>query len=626
MTNAETKATKEKLREGGENAARDFTEGLKAKGYDGIITEGGEIVAFSPTQIKSVNNRGTWDPNDPRILYQPKLNGMSPEAKTFLQRAFHGSPYSFEKFMLEHIGTGEGYQAYGWGLYFASRKEIAESYRKQLSRGATPALYWNGKKYLKSENSPEWDILAYIEAAGLEAAREAAREDMAATADVSPEGYWQRVQDVLNAVKSKDEIRAERGQLYEVEIPDNDVLLEMEKPLSEQPEKVREALEKAGLTETEFNRLRFPNSVEIPGVGTITKKLYNDQIDNYDEMVTTFTLWPEGVDRAKWESGEITISFPPEPGEPVYPGVPLSWNEVRNLVGKGGTGADIYWELSNKLGSDRAASEYLNSLGIKGLRYLDGGSRAAGEGTHNFVIFDDNAIQMLDMYYQFAGQRSAMSPEVQLNLARAQELAASGTRNGAIRRETGWFIGMDGKWRYEIPDNLDGINIGDRSAWNVSLSKIYKNKALFAAYPQLKKIKVGFSDLPEDTVGQYSNTTTPALIELNTNTRYSDERLKKALLHEIQHAIQEMENFARGANPAEFQGGARLSDMPESQSDPLEQYKRVAGEIESRDTERRAGMSAEERDAISPDLREDAIVVFAGEKDLPPTKCELRFW
>ena len=42
---------------------------LKSQGYDGIDT-GGEIVAFDPTQIKSVNNRGTFDPNDPRILFQ----------------------------------------------------------------------------------------------------------------------------------------------------------------------------------------------------------------------------------------------------------------------------------------------------------------------------------------------------------------------------------------------------------------------------------------------------------------------------------------------------------------------------------------------------------------------------
>jgi hypothetical protein len=50
------------------------------------------------------------------------------------QPAFHGSPHKFEKFELQKIGSGEGAQAYGWGLYFASRKEVAEHYRKTLSR------------------------------------------------------------------------------------------------------------------------------------------------------------------------------------------------------------------------------------------------------------------------------------------------------------------------------------------------------------------------------------------------------------------------------------------------------------------------------------------------------------
>jgi len=43
---------------------------------------------------------------------------------------FHGSPFEFEIFKLHHIGTGEGTQAFGWGLYFTETQEIAEYYRK----------------------------------------------------------------------------------------------------------------------------------------------------------------------------------------------------------------------------------------------------------------------------------------------------------------------------------------------------------------------------------------------------------------------------------------------------------------------------------------------------------------
>lgn len=51
-------------------------------------------------------------------------------------------------------------------------------------------------------------------------------------------------------------------------------------------------------------------------------------------------------------------------------------------------GKDFYQEMQASLGSDKAASEYLNSLGIRGIKYLDNPSRGAGEGTYNYVMFN----------------------------------------------------------------------------------------------------------------------------------------------------------------------------------------------------------------------------------------------
>ena len=48
--------------------------------------------------------------------------------------AFHGSPHSFDKFTTEKIGTGEGAQAFGWGLYFTDLEEIARGYAKNLGK------------------------------------------------------------------------------------------------------------------------------------------------------------------------------------------------------------------------------------------------------------------------------------------------------------------------------------------------------------------------------------------------------------------------------------------------------------------------------------------------------------
>ena len=47
--------------------------------------------------------------------------------------AFHGSPHSFDKFSTNYIGTGEGNQAFGWGLYFTDLESIARNYAYNLS-------------------------------------------------------------------------------------------------------------------------------------------------------------------------------------------------------------------------------------------------------------------------------------------------------------------------------------------------------------------------------------------------------------------------------------------------------------------------------------------------------------
>lgn len=61
-------------------------------------------------------------------------------------------------------------------------------------------------------------------------------------------------------------------------------------------------------------------------------------------------------------------------------------------------GEDMYKALAARLGSDKAASEYLNSIGIKGIKYLDRASRGAREGTSNLVIFNDKNIVRVVTY------------------------------------------------------------------------------------------------------------------------------------------------------------------------------------------------------------------------------------
>lgn len=95
--------------------------------------------------------------------------------RSLFQAAFHGSPYDFEQFRNEHIGAGEGAQMYGFGHYFAGKREVAEYYKKQLSGDRKGHLYsvdlapkedeWLDRDKPMSQQSPV--VQERLKAAGL---------------------------------------------------------------------------------------------------------------------------------------------------------------------------------------------------------------------------------------------------------------------------------------------------------------------------------------------------------------------------------------------------------------------------------------------------------------------------
>ena len=88
--------------------------------------------------------------------YQQKYNEEGYEGSLY-QTAYHGSPYNFDKFTLEHIGEGEGVQAYGYGLYFTLNKETAEGYKNTLSKTKKE----QGKLY--EVEIPNDDVMLFIQ-------------------------------------------------------------------------------------------------------------------------------------------------------------------------------------------------------------------------------------------------------------------------------------------------------------------------------------------------------------------------------------------------------------------------------------------------------------------------------
>ena len=205
---------------------------------------------------------------------------------------YHGSPHKFDKFDSSKIGTGEGAQAYGHGLYLAENPSVAKAYAEQLSTPSGPsgdvAKYWRA-------NGGEPAFRAFAKDAGLDA-----RE------------IENAAQGISNA-----------GNHYKVDLPDEHIakMLDWDKPLSQQSKEVQKSLaplmdEWAGKMQ-KFN----PSAVEQYRSGTMEGRLINSALGD---------------------------------------------------------------------GSANSSADALQKAGITGIRYLDGGSRAGGKGTSNYVVFPSN--------------------------------------------------------------------------------------------------------------------------------------------------------------------------------------------------------------------------------------------
>lgn len=151
------------------------------------------------------------------------------------------------------------------------------------------------------------------------------------------------------------------------------------------------------------------------------------------------------------------------------------------------------------------------------------------------------------------------------NLEVAKQMQTEGVDSLKIRLATGWELGVDGKWRYEISNgkinksfslNNSYDDLIDKGVSEVSLRDFYINEDLYNAYPEIGNIKVKFfSDkgglldnfemfFYRDTNNIYVN----SLIYEDIREGYNASIFEKAFVHELQHAIQSFEGFARGGN------------------------------------------------------------------------------
>jgi hypothetical protein len=154
-------------------------------------------------------------------------------------RAYHGSPHDFDRFDLSKIGTGEGAQAYGHGLYFAENEGIARGYRDTLSGD-----YFRTPKGTLFDPQAELEHLnvrsrAHSNGSNIDATIDLAKQ--IAASDSPAAAMAQRDLARLESLKAEGGVTRHKGSMYEVNInADPAHFLDWDKPLSAQPKTVQD--------------------------------------------------------------------------------------------------------------------------------------------------------------------------------------------------------------------------------------------------------------------------------------------------------------------------------------------------------------------------------------------------
>ena len=256
---------------------------------------------------------------------------------------YHGTPHRFPgteanplgEFDASKIGTGEGAQVYGRGIYLAESPGVAEGYKKTLSQSMNDGAQRR------------------LQAAGGDIDK--AISEASAKADIYRQGgansYASVVEEDLRGLQQyKQAGKFESGSLYKADLPDEMIgrMLDWDKPINQQSAAVQGALK--------FEVVKDPEFAQGLSDSKWLLKLNNKVINGYDTR-------KEAI---------------------------MSANES--------TAGQIFNSM-NQTQSPSKVAEFYKNAGIPGIRYLDAGSRGqGGRGTSNFVVFpgEEKKVKILE--------------------------------------------------------------------------------------------------------------------------------------------------------------------------------------------------------------------------------------
>jgi hypothetical protein len=325
------------------------------------FTRNGLQLPYQVNQSSGYFNKSIPNEND-------LSNYRNANSNIFYQSAWHGSPHDFDTFDLGAIGTGEGNQVHGWGLYFAKDKKVSDLYRRELS-----LIHDVDKGTLFKVDVPDTKEMI-DEQQSLNILSKETKQNLNAAINALPEQEKEVfINEYTNsplfnhyAKKEIDELGSKFEQL------DNEYRLLKDEYLDKF---LKEDLNK--ITQRNLNRLSEKYNIDLKAL----KENPNSIKDIKNQLDTMwFNAFKEfGMTKQRYRD--------------------TYWGKYKKdfsslLNDSGINGRDFYLALSKALGSAKQASEHLNKYGVKGITYV------GEQDGRCYVVFDDKAIKVIEKYNQ----------------------------------------------------------------------------------------------------------------------------------------------------------------------------------------------------------------------------------
>lgn len=315
-------------------------------------------------------------------------NYRNANSNIFYQSAWHGSPYDFNEFDLGSIGGGLGTQAFGWGLYFTENKNVAEKYK--VERKSKNKFTLNGND-IPIEYAPV--IEQIFGGINVENNKESLLNRLVLNRDAE-QSNLDLVTKNLNELDGVLDFITQNSKFAFNKLPtlvDNKF------------ERMATVILNDAKTKAKSDNKRVNKEYLFDVIEELQNR-YKKHYIFYNDIVSKISYLIDNVD-----SFEVTSVYKPtlynveipdtdtmlDYSKPINEQSEYVLNKIKQLdltdINK--TGREFYNDLSEHLGGDKNASLKLNELGIKGIKYKHGLS-------HNFVVFDDQAIKVIEKYNQ----------------------------------------------------------------------------------------------------------------------------------------------------------------------------------------------------------------------------------